>query len=518
MTGNFPRLQPQRAGRPERPFPEFCGPPHARLDHALKSRRPHGGAPDGASAGRVRPVPERRHLTDFSSLGLARPILLALAEENYTTPTPIQAQAIPHVMAGRDLLGIAQTGTGKTAAFSLPMIHRLLVTNFRPSPRGVRGLVLAPTRELADQIARNVKKYSAKARLSVNVVVGGTPLGRQIRMLSRGLDILVATPGRLIDLYDRQAVHFDDLEVFVLDEADQMLDLGFIHALKKIAALLPEQRQSLFFSATMPQTIAELSGRFLTDPVQVAVTPVASTVDRVDQRVAHVPAGSKPSVLRELLSHSDVTRAIVFTRTKRGADKVAKGLTDSGVNADAIHGNKSQSQRQRALAGFSSGRLKVLVATDIAARGIDVGGVSHVVNYDMPDVPETYVHRIGRTARAGADGRAVSLVSGDERSLLKAVERLIKTSVEVLPGYEAQGLPETEARGRPSKRGRRSDGGAKPNNRSHAQPTTNRGEDRGRPQSHRGKGKRPACNGGRSYGLATFSGNGGLRRQPGQSA
>lgn len=399
-------------------------------------------------------------MTDFHSLGLARPILIALDAADYTSPTPIQTQAIPLVLEGRDLLGIAQTGTGKTAAFSLPMIDRLLASNIRPSPRGTRGLVLAPTRELADQIAKNIRKYAAKARMNVNVVIGGVPIGRQIRMMSRGLDILVATPGRLLDLYDRQAVHFDDLEFFVLDEADQMMDLGFIHALKRIAALLPKKRQSLFFSATMPKEIADLAASFLTDPAEVSVAPAATTVERVSQAVAHVPAGRKSAVLSDMLGAEDVTRAIVFTRTKRGADRVSRTLEERGIPAVAIHGNKSQGQRQKALAGFSAGRLKVLVATDIAARGIDIGGVSHVVNYEMPDVPETYVHRIGRTARAGASGQAISLVSADERGQLRAIERLTKTSIDVLTGFEPAPGEELEGPRRSGGRGR---GAGRPN-------------------------------------------------------
>ncbi|NRG16697.1 DEAD/DEAH box helicase [Rhizobiales bacterium] len=415
-------------------------------------------------------------MTDFHSLGLARPILLALDSAEYSTPTPIQAQAIPLVLEGRDLLGIAQTGTGKTAAFSLPMIDRLLATNIRPSPRGTRGLVLAPTRELADQIATNIRKYAAKARMNVNVVIGGVPIGRQIRMMSRGLDILVATPGRLIDLYDRRALHFDDLEFFVLDEADQMMDLGFIHALKRIASLLPKDRQSLFFSATMPKEIADLAASFLTDPAQVAVTPAATTVERVSQAVAHVPAGRKPAVLGDILSTDEVTRAIVFTRTKRGADRVSRTLEEKGIAAVAIHGNKSQGQRQKALAGFSSGRLKVLVATDIAARGIDIGGVSHVVNYEMPDVPETYVHRIGRTARAGASGQAISLVSADERGQLRAIERLTKQALDVMSGFEPQPGEEVEPR--------RGNGG-----RGRGQSRPNGGNARdGKPQGNRSRG------------------------------
>ncbi len=426
--------------------------------------------------------------------------MLALEAENYTTPTPIQAQAIPFVLAGRDLLGIAQTGTGKTAAFSLPSIDRLLQSNIRPSPRGVRMLVLAPTRELADQINDSIRKYAKKARLFSSVVVGGTPYGRQIRALQRGLDILVATPGRLLDLYDRRALHFDDMEVFVLDEADQMMDLGFIHALRRIAELLPAKRQSLFFSATMPKDISELADRFLTNPEKVAVTPVAKTADRVTQKVAHVAGGMKSSVLRKILSGDDVTRSIVFTRTKRGADRVAKNLEAAGISADALHGNKSQGQRQRALAGFKSGNIKVLVATDIAARGIDVDSVSHVVNYEMPNVPETYVHRIGRTARAGAEGIAISLVAGDERSLLRSVERLTKQSIDVMPGFEAGPYTES-APAKPRGGNRRSGGGGRggagrPNGGGARSAGARSGE--GRKEGGEAQHRRPRSNGGAS--------------------
>ncbi|MGH7152985.1 MAG: DEAD/DEAH box helicase [Acetobacteraceae bacterium] len=368
----------------------------------------------------------------FSTIGLTAPIQRALVTEGYTTPTPIQVQAIPLVLAGRDLLGIAQTGTGKTAAFALPILDRLAQTNRPRAPRTCRVLVLSPTRELASQIADSFRAYGANLRVSVTVVFGGVPIGRQERELARGVDVLVATPGRLLDLINRRAVTLNAADVLVLDEADQMLDLGFIHDLKKIAALLPSRRQTLLFSATMPDAIAALARQFLTDPVKVAVTPVASTVERVEQGVMFVPAAGKPATLRAVLRDPAIARALVFTRTKHGADKVVGQLAAGGIEAAAIHGNKSQSQRERALAAFRAGRSRVLVATDIAARGIDVDGVTHVVNYDLPNVPESYVHRIGRTARAGAAGIAISLCNDEERAHLRGIEKLIRAKVPVI--------------------------------------------------------------------------------------
>lgn len=375
-------------------------------------------------------------LNSFEGLGLSKPLLLALENKNYGEPTPIQRQAIPIVLEGHDLLGLAQTGTGKTAAFSLPLIQRLNESRFRASPRGVRSLVLAPTRELADQITTAMKGYAGRLPMNIACVVGGVPMQRQIRDLQRGLDVLVATPGRLMDLHRRNAVHFDDLEIFVLDEADQMMDMGFIHVLKELAALLPEKRQSLFFSATMPKEIAALADAFLTDPKEVSVAPPATTVETVDQKVAHLEETKKGALLLELLAPKDVSRVIVFTRTKHRANKVARFLTANEVYAEAIHGNKSQNQRQKTMDAFKRGKLKVLVATDIAARGIDVSDVSVVVNYDMPNVDDNYVHRIGRTARAGKEGRAVSFVIPEERGILKSIERLTRQDIAVLDGYE----------------------------------------------------------------------------------
>ena len=365
-------------------------------------------------------------LPAFSDLGLAAPLLKALAEESYVTPTPIQAQAIPHVMAGRDLLGIAQTGTGKTAAFALPILHRLSTDTRRPERNTCRCLVLSPTRELASQIAESFRTYGRHLGYTVAVVFGGVSIRPQIDRLMRGVDVLVATPGRLIDHLDQRTLRLDKVEIFVLDEADQMLDMGFIHAIRRIVPKLPKQRQSLFFSATMPREIGALAGDLLKDPVKVSVAPVATTAERIDQKVLFVETHRKRVVLAGLIRSEGMDRALVFTRTKHGADKVVKHLAEDGIPAAAIHGNKSQAQREKALAAFKNGATRILVATDIAARGIDVDAVSHVVNFDLPNVPESYVHRIGRTARAGAEGRAISLCDGEERAYLKSIEHLTR--------------------------------------------------------------------------------------------
>lgn len=370
-------------------------------------------------------------MTKFTDLGLAEILLRALDREGYETPTSIQAQAIPYLLQGRDLLGIAQTGTGKTAAFALPILERLATDRRRPTPFTTRVLVLAPTRELAAQIADSFRAYGQFMRPSVGVIVGGVSHRPQIDMLARGLDVLVATPGRLLDHVASGRLRLAATEVLVLDEADHMLDLGFIIPIRQIVAKLPKQRQTLLFSATMPKEIAGLAQDMLHEPAQVSVTPIATTAERVDQHVFLVDGGAKRDMLIELMNDADISRAIVFTRTKRGADRVAQQLDAAGVGADAIHGNKSQSQRIRALDDFRKGRTRVLVATDIAARGIDVDGVSHVVNYELPETPEAYVHRIGRTARAGASGRAISLCDNGERQLLRQIEKLTRQSLPV---------------------------------------------------------------------------------------
>jgi superfamily II DNA/RNA helicase len=371
----------------------------------------------------------------FESLGLAEPITRAIAEQRYHAPTPIQAQAIPPVMNGRDLIGIAQTGTGKTAAFALPILHQLAARHARPEPKFVRVLVLTPTRELATQIVGNFQTYGRHLATTVRLAIGGVPIGKQIRGLSAGADVLVATPGRLVDLHRSRAVRLDRVEILVLDEADRMLDMGFIRDIEAIIALLPKKRQTLFFSATMPPEIARLAGQMLSNPAKVTVTPVASTVERVEQRVAFADRAAKPVLLAQILKSEPVERALIFTRTKHGADRVVRGLIKAGIAADAIHGNKSQGQRDRVLTAFRHGRVRTLVATDIAARGIDVDGISHVVNFDLPDVAETYVHRIGRTARAGKEGCAISLCATDEMPLLRAIERLIRQEISIVAGH-----------------------------------------------------------------------------------
>jgi ATP-dependent RNA helicase RhlE len=369
----------------------------------------------------------------FHNLGLSKPLLDALAAKNYTAATPIQTQAIPTVLSGRDLLGIAQTGTGKTAAFMLPALDRLAADRRPLHPGKIRMLVLAPTRELASQIAASAKAYGSFTRMSVGVVFGGVPNGKSVREVARGLDVLVATPGRLLDLIDQRALSLRELEILVLDEADQMLDLGFIHALKRIVALVPAKRQTLFFSATMPKTIKELADRYLTNPAEVAVTPAATTVERIQQTVTMVNQPEKAALLARYLQSNEVERALVFSRTKHGADKIVRQLGAAGIEASAIHGNKSQPQRERAIAAFKTGEIKVLIATDIAARGIDIPGVSHVVNFDLPDVPEQYVHRIGRTARAGADGIAIAFCDPEERGNLRDIERTTRQKLAVAP-------------------------------------------------------------------------------------
>jgi len=369
----------------------------------------------------------------FSQLGLAEPILKALSAKGYDVPTPIQAQAIPALLDGRDLCGIAQTGTGKTAAFALPSLHYLAANPKPRAPGSCRMLILSPTRELASQIAQSFVDYGKFLRLTVATVFGGVPINRQIRQMGQGVDILVATPGRLLDLIDQRALSLRNVEIFVLDEADQMLDLGFIHALKRVDQLLPKKRQSLFFSATMPKTIAELGDRFLTDPVKVSVAPQSTTAERVDQSAIFVNQSEKQALLTIMLRREPIDRALVFTRTKHGADRVVKHLVAAGIQAAAIHGNKSQPQREAALGAFRKGDIKILVATDIAARGIDIGGVSHVFNFELPNVAEQYVHRIGRTARAGAAGIAIAFVADDERAYLRQIEKLTRVRLELLP-------------------------------------------------------------------------------------
>jgi ATP-dependent RNA helicase RhlE len=413
------------------------------------------GAPPGVAAPNDTvaslPVsdPEQPLSMHFSDLNLIDPLLRAVAAEGYDIPTPIQQQAIPHVLEGRDLLGCAQTGTGKTAAFALPILQRLAASPPPAGSRPIRCLVITPTRELASQIGESFAVYGRNLRLRHTVIFGGVSQRPQEQALASGPDILVATPGRLLDLASQGKISLRSLQIFVLDEADRMLDMGFIHDVRRVIALLPQRRQTLFFSATMPPDIMDLSARILVDPARVAVTPIASTCEKVEQQVYFVERADKRALLRRVLEQPSIERALVFTRTKHGANRVAAELVRARIGAEAIHGNKSQGARERALASFKRGETRVLVATDIAARGIDVEGISHVINFDLPDVPESYVHRIGRTARAGASGTALSFCGGEERSLLSAIERLIRMRVPVadaraLGGVDAQDLPRSE--------------------------------------------------------------------------
>jgi ATP-dependent RNA helicase RhlE len=388
-------------------------------------------------------------LTSFHHFTLNAAIMRALVEEKYVTPTPIQAQTIPNVMSGRDVIGIAQTGTGKTAAFALPILHHLAASPRPPARESCRILVLSPTRELSGQILDSFRAYGRHLRVRAALAIGGVSMGGQIRALLNGVDILVATPGRLLDLVKSNALRLSEVECLVLDEADRMLDMGFIHDIRKIVAKLPVDRQTLMFSATMPRAIAELAAHMLRDPIKVAAAPSASTVDRVEQRVIRVDRSAKPAVLIDVLRRETIDRALIFTRTKHGADKVVRGLIRAGIGAEAIHGNKSQNQRERVLAAFRKGDVRILVATDIAARGIDVDGVSHVVNFDLPNVAEIYVHRIGRTARAGAEGVAISLCDGGEMAFLRDIEKLIRMIIPLsdrrVDQRRAEPLPSTRA-------------------------------------------------------------------------
>ena len=373
--------------------------------------------------------------TSFNDLGLIEPILKALQTEGYTHPTPIQEQAIPHLIKGRDLLGCAQTGTGKTAAFAIPILQTLHAKGPQGARRKIKTLILTPTRELAIQIGESFAAYGRNLQLKHSVIFGGVGQKPQTDALHSGVDIVVATPGRLLDLMQQGYVHLNDLEIFVLDEADRMLDMGFIHDVKKVIAKLPQKRQTLFFSATMPPEIAKLANSILTDPIKVEVAPVSSTADTIDQHIFFVDRTDKNKLLLHLLQGDTIREALVFSRTKHGANKIAKVLTQAGFAAEAIHGNKSQTARQNALKGFKEGKLRALVATDIAARGIDIDGLTHVINFDLPNVPETYVHRIGRTGRAGASGKALSFCDHEEKEYLRDITRLIKRDIPVVSDH-----------------------------------------------------------------------------------
>lgn len=373
-------------------------------------------------------------MTTFSELNLADPVSKALENQGYTTPTPIQAQAIPLVMKGKDLMGIAQTGTGKTAAFALPILNHIVRKDIPAPKRGARVLVLAPTRELASQIAVSFRDYGqAIEGLKVVPIFGGVKAQKQIQRTVQGNDVVVATPGRLLDLVDQKALRLSDVEILVLDEADQMMDMGFIHALRKIVPLVPKNRQTLFFSATMSPAITKLAKQFLNNPERISVAPANTTAERVEQRLTFVNQKEKQALLTLHLANPDIDRALVFTRTKHGADRVVKKLRAAGMESMAIHGNKSQNQRQRALTAFKSGDIRFLIATDVAARGIDIEGISHVFNFEIPNVAEQYVHRIGRTARAGRSGLAHSFVSDDEKPYLKDIQKLLKMTIPVHP-------------------------------------------------------------------------------------
>ncbi len=389
-------------------------------------------------------------MTSFTDLGLAKPILRALANEGHDHPTPIQDAAILPLIEQHDLIGIAQTGTGKTAAFLLPILHHLASHGDRRRGSTSRSLVLAPTRELAGQIEASLKRYSRFMRVSSALVIGGASARHQLRALSRRPDFIVATPGRLLDHMANANLDLGEIDTVVLDEADQMLDMGFLPAMRRILAALPRTRQTVLFSATMPREIRALAADFMRDPVEVSVAPAATPVELVKQQALAVPASEKRQKLKEILSQNGVTRAIVFTRTKHGADRVTRFLEQGGLSAAAIHGNKSQNQRERTLADFKAGRVRTLVATDIAARGIDIDAVSHVVNFELPNVPEAYVHRIGRTARAGASGHAISLVDVNERGLLRTIEKLIGT--QLLPEDETEKRAQPRRRSKPGKR------------------------------------------------------------------
>ncbi|MEM9066659.1 MAG: DEAD/DEAH box helicase [Planctomycetota bacterium] len=438
----------------------------------------------------------------FSDFDLCEPVIRALKAEGYETPTPVQAQAIPPALEGRDLLAVADTGTGKTAAFALPVLDYLFAERTSQSKRGVRApgaLILSPTRELATQIAQSFKTYGMHTRLCGAVVVGGVSQHPQVARLQKGVDILVATPGRLMDLMDQGLVDLSEIDVFVLDEADRMLDMGFIHPIRQIASALHEDRQTMLFSATMPKAIAQLAADLLVDPVGIAIEPDRSAKPLIDESLYKINKKDKPALLSHLLQQGGVTRSVVFSRTKHGADRITKRLTRDGVDAVSIHGNKTQNQRRRALDAFKTGRAAVLVATDVAARGLDVDDVSHVFNFDMPNEPETYIHRIGRTGRAGAEGVAVSFCDNDERGYLKDIERLTGSTISrvalpeeleiAVPKEIADKPAEKPRRGRGGRPARQSQGnrGQKPRAKSGGKPTGPKPKSKKAP----GKKKRP---------------------------
>ncbi|MDY0883471.1 DEAD/DEAH box helicase [Dongia soli] len=393
-------------------------------------------------------------MTTFNDLGLIAPLMQALTEENYTTPTPIQAQSIPHLLAGRDLLGLAQTGTGKTAAFTLPTLQRLMEKKARPAAKSTRVLILCPTRELAVQIQESIRTYGRHLPVRSTMIFGGVTQFSQVRAMQRGVDLLVATPGRLRDLINQGHVDLKGVEVLILDEADRMLDMGFLPEIRKLVALVPKERQTLLFSATMPREITDLAYSLLNNPERVEVAPVSSTAERVEQRLYHVAKNNKRALLAHVLRTNQVDRALIFARTKHGADRIAQNLEKDGFETAVIHGNKSQNARQRAIGDLKSGRLNLLIATDIAARGIDIDGVTHVINVDLPNEPESYVHRIGRTARAGASGIALSFCDAEERAFLRDIEKITRQQIPVVEDHPYTGdLPPLNVIGPKPKRG-----------------------------------------------------------------
>ena len=437
-------------------------------------------------------------MTDFKGLGLIEPLYRAVASQGYETPTPIQAQSIPALLKGKDLLGVAQTGTGKTASFVLPLLQRLNAMNAKPARKSPRALILAPTRELALQIDESVQAYGKHmgengGPVKSLAIFGGAPIPRQAKALAEGVLVLAATPGRLMDLLNQDKVRLNRVDIFVLDEADRMLDMGFIHDVRKVAALVPESRQTVLFSATMPRPVEELARGLMADPVRVEVTPQATTAERIEQRLLHVPKAKKRDLLSHVLEDDSIFRAVVFTRTKHGADRVARHLNKSGETAGAIHGDKAQNQRQRTLKAFRDGKLRVLVATDIAARGIDIDDVTHVINFDLPNEAESYVHRIGRTARAGNEGLAISFCDEMERGYLKAIEKLTRQTIPVeedQPFHAAAiAMPDQD----PPKRGGGGGGGGNrpPRVRAQGQGAKGQGAPGGGPKK-KGKGHRPA--------------------------
>ncbi len=390
--------------------------------------------------------------TSFEDLGLIEPLMRALSDERYEKPTQIQVETIPHILQGRDIIGCAQTGTGKTAAFALPIMQRLAAAGGHPHARSARVLVLTPTRELAAQIGESFRTYGRYMHQSQAIVFGGVGQVPQVRSMSRGVDVLIATPGRLLDLMNQGYIRLDGIEIFVLDEADRMLDMGFIRDIRKVISSLPRKRQSLFFSATMPEEIVSLSHSILTNPFRVSVTPDSPTVELIDQSVMFVDRDKKRQLLAKVITEHGAKRTLVFTRTKHTADRVAYNLTQENIHAQSIHGDKSQGAREHALRSFRAGHTPVLVATDIAARGIDVDDITHVINYEIPDEPESYVHRIGRTARAGASGTAISFCEAQERDCLRDIEKYIRRHIKVVEDHPYHSYSAQEATGKSARR------------------------------------------------------------------